>query len=557
VKFEINIRRFALSRGLPFTLDQSHEKAYHIICDGITGGLANVHHRVNIKGSTLINKLKYDEKTNTITDYIVTHCFGIDFNSLYPHAFSSEKHPFIKYTGGKMFMPGYIVKHMEDVNLSEALHAIYNMDRYTESDQLFIVKLKGFIPSHKIQKCVNFAPIIRNFEIELTEEVVGSYMFNLLKRNDMKTGPGVTERKLTQGFSTDGELMSFSSYYLWFLMDEFEFTITEVSDIILFSKHDSFKAFVSSFREDRIKAALEGNKGLDAQCKNILNASYGYDGMNTEKFANVKMCDRAGTFKAQNLPNFRSSRRISDDLYEIASVTDYYKCNTPLQYAYFTLDNAKYWYLNFIYNFMERCIDMEKVHFCEGDTDSMYWAASGSPTESPDQLLTHVVKDKEFYDENVGYFMPRNDIADKLERKRDEKKPLGVAIEKAFDNMVCITAKCYTAWNNSGKVEALKVKGVSKNQNKHITHQSYLEVLNSGNVLKGTNYSLRTMSSQDEKVMSKTETHKTALSPIHIKMQTHSNGSCHPYLKFKSKVMKTPQILDLDVSNLCLNQLSQ
>jgi len=140
VKFEINIKRFALSRGLPFTLDQFHEKAYQIIRDGITGGLANVHHRVNIKGSTLINKFKYDEKTNTITDYdtnnVVTHCFGIDFNSLYPHAFSSEKHPFIKYTGGKMFMPGYIIKNMEDVNLSEALHVLYNMDRYTESAKL-------------------------------------------------------------------------------------------------------------------------------------------------------------------------------------------------------------------------------------------------------------------------------------------------------------------------------------------------------------------------------------------------------------------------------------
>jgi len=64
------------------------------------------------------------------------------------------------------------------------------------------------------------------------------------------------------------------------------------------------------------------------------------------------------------------------------------------------------------------------------------------------------------------------------------------------------------------------------------------------------------MSPQDEKVMSKTETHKTALSPIHIKMQTHSNGSCHPYLKFKSTVIKTPLILDLNVSNLSSNLLS-
>jgi hypothetical protein len=45
------------------------------------------------------------------------------------------------------------------------------------------------------------------------------------------------------------------------------------------------------------------------------------------------------------------------------------------------LDNAKYWYLNFIYNFMYRCLDMDKIHFIEGDTDSAYWAISGDPNE--------------------------------------------------------------------------------------------------------------------------------------------------------------------------------
>ena len=42
-----------------------------------------------------------------------------------------------------------------------------------------------------------------------------------------------------------------------------------------------------------------------------------------------------------------------------------YKCDTCLQEAVFTLDNAKFWYLNFVYNFMYKCLDMDKIHFIE------------------------------------------------------------------------------------------------------------------------------------------------------------------------------------------------
>ncbi|KAI5487954.1 hypothetical protein TVAGG3_0961710 [Trichomonas vaginalis G3] len=74
-------------------------EAYHILRNGITGGLSNVQHRVNLKGITRINKLSYNPETKTVsnedTSNIMTHFVGVDFNSLYPSSFSSNPHDFI------------------------------------------------------------------------------------------------------------------------------------------------------------------------------------------------------------------------------------------------------------------------------------------------------------------------------------------------------------------------------------------------------------------------------------------------------------------------------
>jgi hypothetical protein len=68
---------------------------------------------------------------------------------------------------------------------------------------------------------------------------------------------------------------------------------------------------------------------------------------------------------------------VGKDLFLVQSSKTYYMIQTPIQCACATLDNAKYWYLNFIYNFMMQCLNMDKLHFIEGDTDSMYWAVAG------------------------------------------------------------------------------------------------------------------------------------------------------------------------------------
>jgi hypothetical protein len=68
--------------------------------------------------------------------------------------------------------------------------------------------------------------------------------------------------------------------------------------------------------------------------------------------------------------------------------------------AVFTLDNAKFWYLKFVYDFLYKCLDMTKVRFV-GDTDSMYMAVVGNPNDDCHQGFKYVIKNKEYYDKYV------------------------------------------------------------------------------------------------------------------------------------------------------------
>ena len=60
--------------------------------------------------------------------------------------------------------------------------------------------------------------------------------------------------------------MGFSSYYLWFLIDEFGFKITDVKSIITFNKHTKFGNFVNHCMNERQKAICKEQE-LEAKLK--------------------------------------------------------------------------------------------------------------------------------------------------------------------------------------------------------------------------------------------------------------------------------------------------
>ena len=107
------MRRYAIKNNLPFSIENPF--TLQVLKEGITGGLSNVHHRMNIAGKNTITKLQY--KNNEVhiinTDNIITHCVGVDCNSMYPSSYGSIPHEFCKYTDNVMYMPGKVIDQFE------------------------------------------------------------------------------------------------------------------------------------------------------------------------------------------------------------------------------------------------------------------------------------------------------------------------------------------------------------------------------------------------------------------------------------------------------------
>jgi hypothetical protein len=51
---------------------------------------------------------------------------------------------------------------------------------------------------------------------------------------------------------------------------------------------------------------------------------------------------------------------------------------------------------------------MSKIHFVEGDTDSMYWVVSGSEDDNYEQGSKHVIKNPTLYNDNINKYTPSN-----------------------------------------------------------------------------------------------------------------------------------------------------
>ncbi|KAA6382652.1 MAG: hypothetical protein EZS28_021821 [Streblomastix strix] len=68
--------------------------------------------------------------------------------------------------------------------------------------------------------------------------------------------------------------------------------------------------------------------------------------------------------------------QISENCFIVQLEKKRCSCSTPLQVAYFTMDNSKYFYLNTYYNFLTLCLDMNYVHVIYGDTDSLCLAVA-------------------------------------------------------------------------------------------------------------------------------------------------------------------------------------
>jgi hypothetical protein len=148
---------------------------------------------------------------STNTENVVIQITGVDFNALYPSAYSSILNLMIEYTGNKMLI---LCNFKEYITDKQRILGIIN-----EKKELFVITLKGGIPEERWNEFINYAQIIRNIEIGNSKSK---------KR----------QKKLTQLMTTMGLFIPFRSYYLWYLTDRFGFVIDDVTEMSVFYAND-------------------------------------------------------------------------------------------------------------------------------------------------------------------------------------------------------------------------------------------------------------------------------------------------------------------------------
>ncbi|KAA6396175.1 MAG: hypothetical protein EZS28_008297 [Streblomastix strix] len=168
---------------------------------------------------------------------------------------------------------------------------------------------------------------------------------------------------------------------------------------------------------------------------------------------------------------------------------------------------------------------MDRVHFCNMDTDSMYLAIAGSQIEGYKQGLKYVIKDQLFYDLHYKEWLPWSDFT-----VAEEKKLMGLTTESQEENIVCLAHKYYSLYNGNELNDDIvslvnQMKGVSKKK-ANLTTNDYIKCLNDG-----CNINVITNNLQIKMgVMSMISMEKSALTRIHNKMVVLANGCCAPFM---------------------------
>jgi hypothetical protein len=132
--------------------------------------------------------------------------------------------------------------------------------------------------------------------------------------------------------------------------------------------------------------------------------------------------------------NFRGTTPIADDLFAVEIDPNVVSPKTPIQSAVFTLDNAKFWLLNFVYRFLYKTLDRDKFMIVYTDTDSLYIAVADAETE--EKLL------------GMTDWIP------------SEKELMKFQVESSNDNFLAVGPKSYTCWDSTNTIT--KSKGVAE-----------------------------------------------------------------------------------------------
>ena len=168
--------------------------------------------------------------------------------------------------------------------------------------------------------------------------------------------------------------------------------VTNVYQVIEYRPKSCFQDFANKVTAARRQGDLNPDSSVLADTFKLLgNSAYGKTIENLGKHYRVYYVENSS--KLINDPLFRKQTTVADNIEEIEMAQKRIRWNLPLQIGYFVYQYAKLRMLQFYYDCLLNYIKKEDFQLCEMDTDSLYFAISGSSLES----VLKNEKKEEFY----------------------------------------------------------------------------------------------------------------------------------------------------------------
>ncbi|XP_072048373.1 uncharacterized protein [Amphiura filiformis] len=251
----------------------------------------------------------------------------------------------------------------------------------------------------------------------------------------------------------------------WYLDHGLE--ITRVYQVVEYTPIACFSEFANAVSNARRAGDIDPSKSIIADTMKLMgNSSYGKTITNKSKHKNVKI---ANTPKANQLVNeilFRDLNPITDECYEVEMAKAKIKHDLPVQIGFFVYQYAKLKMLQFYFDFLDVFMDRSDFEYVQMDTDSAYFALSGSSIES---LVKPELRPR--FEREKYSWLPRTDTEEN--RRFDKRTPGLFKLEWEGDGIVAL---CSKTWYGFGAKDKFSCKGVNK-RNNEITAEKYKRVL--------------------------------------------------------------------------------
>lgn len=477
-----------------YSIDEEQKEVYSMMKENIAGGPAIIYCRYAKAFETYVRSINHKGQNNEIAK-LCRKIIGYDANALYLWALGND-------------MPcGRLTKE-------ETYDGI--VEDFQTGKVFGFLQCDIEVPEHLKEHFSEMAPIFKNVEINPTEEIIGSHMFNFNESRG-KLASKAARKLIGSYFGT--KILLYAPLLQWYL--QHGLIITKTHCWVKAAKYAPF----ASFKDDITKARIAGdaNEGdsVIAECMKLVgNSAFGRSGMDKSKHSEIKYVASNNEKKINSMTNHFTFKDKNDlnGCVEFSMKKRRIRQSNPIHLSIAIYQLAKLRMLEFYYDLVDKYMDRSDFEWLESDTDSAYIAFT-DPKPFENCIKPGMME--QFLAEKDQWF-PRTDTD---ENKRNDKRKPGLFKEEWTGGcMISLAAKNYicTIPDEGHKVK-LSAKGVQKNKNaENLTLTKFESVVKNKTSIEACNRGFKI--NRKTNTMESYIQYKRGLSYYYDKRRVHGDG---------------------------------